>query len=66
MRHYTNTTTRVLVLGVKHFSSSEEDELCDAMESAFAVCGSRQAQSWQMTSKVDRFGMRLPMKSLST
>ena len=25
-------------LGVSHFSSSEEDELCDTLESAFAKC----------------------------
>ena len=27
-------------LGVSHFSSLEEDELCDTLESAFAKCSS--------------------------
>ena len=45
-----------------HFISSEEDELCDALESSFAVWISRLAQSWHMTSNADRFGMAVPKK----
>ena len=42
---------------------SEEDELCDALEFSFAVWISRLAQSWQITSTADRFGIDVPMKS---
>ena len=48
-----------------HFISSEEDEPCDALESAFVVGISRLAQSWQITTNTDHFGMAVPKKSQS-